>query len=82
MFWRRDKFLATARRLTPDRPSCSSVAPAIDFSQKNTFQTPGLEVRNFDPHHKQAHSQQRTPTQYDMLPQYLITVRKLISECF
>ena len=32
--------------------------------------------------HIQAHSQQRTLTQYGMLPQHPVNIRKLISECF
>ena len=35
-----------------------------------------------DAHHKQAHSQQHTLTQHDMWPQYPVTARKLINECF
>jgi len=33
-------------------------------------------------HHSQAHSQQRTFTQHDMLPQHPINIRELINECF
>jgi len=32
--------------------------------------------------HSQAHSQQRTLTQHDMLPQLPINIKELISECF
>jgi len=32
--------------------------------------------------HSQAHSQHRTLTQYDILPQHQVNIRKLISECF
>jgi len=35
-----------------------------------------------DAHHSQAHSQQRTLKQHDMLPQQPVNIKELISECF
>ena len=35
-----------------------------------------------DAHHSQAHSQQRTLTQRDMLPQHPINIKELFCECF
>ena len=33
-------------------------------------------------HHSQAHSQQRTITQHDMLPQHPVNIKELFCECF
>jgi len=35
-----------------------------------------------DAHHSQAHSQQRTLTQYNMLPQHPVNIKALFCECF
>jgi len=35
-----------------------------------------------DAHHSQAHSQLRTLTQHDMLPQHHINIKELFCECF
>ena len=35
-----------------------------------------------DAHHSQAHSQQRTLTQHDMLPQHPVNIKELFCECF
>jgi len=35
-----------------------------------------------DAHHSQAHSQQRTLTQHDMLPQHYVNIKELFCECF
>ena len=35
-----------------------------------------------DAHRSQAHSQQRTLTQHDMLPQHLVNIKELFCECF
>ena len=51
--------------------------------------TPGYGVRRVlrsermahDARHKQAHSQQRTLTQYDMLPQHPVNIKELFCEC-
>jgi len=35
-----------------------------------------------DAHHCQAHSQQRTLTQHDVLPQHPVNIKELFCECF
>ena len=35
-----------------------------------------------DAHHSQTHSQQRTLTQHDMLPQHPVNIMELFCECF
>jgi len=39
-------------------------------------------VMSHDAHHSQAHSQQCTLTQHDMLPQHPINIKELFCECF
>jgi len=35
-----------------------------------------------DTHHSQTHSQQRTLTQHDMLPQHPVNIMELFCKCF
>jgi len=35
-----------------------------------------------DAHHSQTHSQQRTITQHDILPQHPVNIKELVCECF
>ena len=35
-----------------------------------------------DAHHSQTHSQQRTLTQHDMLPQHPVNIMELFCDCF
>jgi len=41
-----------------------------------------VAVATHDAHHSQTHSQQRTLTQHDMLPQHPVNIRELFCECF
>ena len=40
------------------------------------------ERLSHDAHHSQAHSQLRTLTQHDMLPQHPVNIKELFCECF
>jgi len=58
----------------------SNITPSLSSLLYRAFRRISHYVTH-DAHHSQAHSQQRTTTQYDMLPQHPVNIKELYCEC-